>query len=105
MLNSISPYAFNWGPFTSDGYDPNENSVIHIFNFDLGSFEKLERIINFSVGRMNWAKYNLPINCMQKVVFDIRGQKVNDEIKKTIRLRIESQANTDSKYIDIEFFE
>jgi hypothetical protein len=105
MNYSIYPYDLDWGPFTLDGFHSSENTALHIFNFSFRGSEETDRIIRFSVGRINWASHNLPINCIQKVIFDIRGQKISDDLKKNIQLRIESQVNVESKYVTIQFYQ
>lgn len=59
---------------TPEGYDNVKNEIIHVFNFDISSTDKIEKCIIYVVGKVLWANKIIPKEVSQKIVFDLRGQ-------------------------------
>lgn len=70
----------DWGNVTPDGFNEGNNEAIFVYNVDLTSETNLLDTILFVSGRIIWNKNNLPENCSQQIVFDIRGQDLNDNV-------------------------
>lgn len=68
----------NWGNVTPDGFNEKNNEALFVYNVDLTSQTNMLDTILFVSGRIIWNRNDLPENCMQQIVFDIRGQKLND---------------------------
>lgn len=71
---SHNPYKLDWGNITPDGYNELLQEIVHVFNFDISSKDKIERCIIFSVGKIIWSDMHIPKYTQQKIVFDLRGQ-------------------------------
>jgi hypothetical protein len=88
MHNLVHPFTLDWGNFTADGYNADNNEALHIFNFEINNSIKIDRVSHFVVGRLVWGSINLPRNCFQKILFDIRGQNIQKDILDLLNLKI-----------------
>lgn len=68
------PYELDWGNVTPDGFDEKNQEIVHVFNFDISSKDKIDNCIIFSVGKIVWSHFHIPEGIKQKLVFDLRGQ-------------------------------
>lgn len=75
-LFSKDPYELDWGNITPEGFDQEKKEVIHIFNFDISSAEKVSKCSVFSVGKIIWVNKHIPKGTTQKVILDLRGQPI-----------------------------
>ena len=79
MLNSL-----NWGTVTPEFYSKEKNSAVHVFNHCLIDEASVDRTIKFAIGRIEWYKNFLPDGCAHEVVFDDRGQDIDDNVRNRI---------------------
>jgi len=75
-MYQTTAYDLDWGNFTPEGFSAKEGTVMHVFNFDISSDEKINRCIIFSTGRILWAQRQIPKGTKQKITFDLRGQPI-----------------------------
>jgi len=78
MSTKILPYSLDWGSFTTDGYNSDSNEALQVYNIRIQEGNKNQRIISFIAGRAAWGTFNLPTNCKQKIIIDVRGQLISD---------------------------
>jgi hypothetical protein len=104
-LLSHNPYKLDWGNVTPDGYYKIQDEIMHVFNFDISSKDKIDRCIVFSVGKIIWSDMHVPQFTKQKIIYDLRGQplvflerakKMTQDVSETVK-----KMNT-SIYITIE---
>lgn len=74
----------DWGAITPEFFNREKNSAVHIFNHGLLDEESIKRAVKFAVGRIEWYKNYLPHGCDHEVVFDDRGQDIDDSIRNRI---------------------
>lgn len=77
-------FELDWGTITPEFYNGQKNSVVHIFNHSLLGDDNINRSIKFAIGRIKWYSTYLPKGCSHEVVFDDRGQNINDGVRKQI---------------------
>jgi len=75
-LLSTNPYDLDWGTITPSAYNEKELEILHIFNFDISTKDKIDRVITFSIGKVLWTSKNVPQEAKQKIIFDLRGQPI-----------------------------
>lgn len=74
----------NWGAVTPEFFNREKNSAVHIFNHCLLGEENISRAIKFAIGRIKWYKDFLPQGCKHEVVFDDRGQDIDDSVRNKV---------------------
>ncbi|MCL6560078.1 MAG: hypothetical protein K6U74_15070 [Firmicutes bacterium] len=79
------PEDLDWGPVTIEFFSEEENTAVHVFNCDLMSPDNVERCKKFVLGKLKWYKHHLPQGCKQAVIFDDRGQNINDNVRDTLK--------------------
>ncbi len=77
-LHLESDMNLNWGTVTPEFYNEKKNSAVHIFNHCLEGEVNIIRSLKFAIGRIEWFNTCLPKKCSHEVVFDDRGQSIND---------------------------
>lgn len=95
-------FNLDWGPITPEGYDEENNQIIHVFNHNLEKKEYIQRSIIFIIGRIKFYKIHIPHGCSQKVVIDARGQTIIYSNLKSIKNKIIEILNDNIK---IEFLQ
>jgi len=78
----------DWGAVTPELFNREKNSVVHIFNHCLLDWGNINRAIKFAVGRIEWYKDFLPQDCKHEVVFDDRGQDIDDSVRDKMTERL-----------------
>lgn len=86
-------YKMKWGNITPELYSEQKKSCIHIFNHLLEGQANIDRCIRFAIGRLEWYKTVLPVDCKQEVIFDDRGQEITDSDREYVELRLKAFAN------------
>jgi len=76
--------SLDWGNVTPEFFNKEKNSAVHVFNHCLVDEESVERSIKFAIGRIEWYKEFLPDGCDHEVVFDDRGQDIDDSVRNKI---------------------
>ena len=84
-------YDLNWGTVTPEFYNKDTKTVVHVFNDCLIGDENINRSVKFAVGRIKWFSNYLSPEYRHEVIFDDRGQGIDDMTRNTI-------ANNLSKY-------
>lgn len=85
--------ASDWGSITPEFYNKEKKSVIHVFNHCLVGEENVSRAIRFAIGRIEWFKKYLSLDCNHEVAFDDRGQDIDDAIRNRIIKSLSNQAS------------
>ena len=91
------PYNLDWGPVTPDGYDRGKNEALWIVNFNLSTKEQIFRVTNLLIGEIVWAKLNLPDGCIERIILDVRGQRLVLEDLGVIKSAIEREVSEKSR--------
>lgn len=74
----------DWGSITPEFFNREKNSAVHIFNHCLLDEDNINRAIKFAIGRIEWYKNFLPQGCSHEVVFDDRGQDIDDSVRNKV---------------------
>ena len=96
-----TPSAFDWGTVTPEGVDRTDSMAILIHNFNLAETQSLGLAIAYSTGRVKWYSKQLPQGFRQKLVFDIRGQGLQDQLIE--RVQTDIAAELADHQFEIEF--
>lgn len=80
----MDAFKLDWGTITPEFYNREKNSAVHIFNHNLSGVENINRVIKFALGRIKWYSNNLPPGCSHEVVFDDRGQDIDNNVRKQL---------------------
>lgn len=83
--------GMDWGNITPEIYSEEKNCVIHIYNHSLSGTENISRTIRFAAGRIHWFKEYLSLECSHEIVFDDRGQDVDDRTRDMISKSLNKQ--------------
>jgi hypothetical protein len=94
-MSSLSKaYDLDWDKLTVEGYSEDRNEAVMVFNVDVTSEEKANRVIQYVVGRTIWGCHNFPPEANIVLSFDLRGQGISesrsDGLKQTIFKLIEN---------------
>jgi hypothetical protein len=81
-------YKLNWTPTSVESYDPNKNEAIIVFNFDIRSNVKIEKVLQFASGRIIMIYKNFPENVKISVTFDMRGQDIILSYARSIKSKL-----------------
>lgn len=84
MRDENNAFKFDWGTITPEFYNKEKNSVVHIFNHYLIGEENINRVIRFTIGRIEWYNNYFPQGCTHEVAFDDRGQGIDDCVRNRI---------------------
>lgn len=68
----------DWGQITPEGYNTQTKVVLHVFNHDLTSSEKIDRTVRFIVGRVNYYELHVPPGATHLIKIDARGQQISE---------------------------
>jgi len=105
MNNVRKAYDLDWDQLTVEGYSEARSEATMVFNFDITSEEKANRVIQYVVGRAVWGAHNLPPESNIVLSFDLRGQGIpessSDGIKQIILKLIENAGVNNSVSIKI----
>lgn len=82
----------DWGSITPELYSEEKESVVHIFNHCLEGEENVTRAIRFAIGRIEWINSYLLMECNHEVVFDDRGQDIDDCIRNSVVKSLSNKA-------------
>src|SRR5690349_21057711 len=91
-VRDMNPLDMTWTKATVDLINEKVNTAIHVMNHELGRDSALERTIQFSLGRMEWFRRQLPAGCTQGIWFDDRGQNLSAVARIRIRRALEPHA-------------
>ncbi|GEM_PF-2837107 len=80
----MEAFELDWGTITPEFYNREKNAAVHIFNHNLSGEENINRAIKFALGRIKWYSKYLPPGCSNEVVFDDRGQDIDDSVRKQL---------------------
>lgn len=83
----------DWGSITPEFYNEEKKSVVHVFNHCLVGEENVSRAIKFAIGRIEWFRNYLSIECSHEVAFDDRGQDIDDAIRDWIIKNLSNHAS------------
>jgi len=76
MLSQIKVYGLDWDEIIVEGYDEMLKEITMVFNCDISTLQKSQKVIKYVVGRTSWGYLNFPPNVAIRLSFDIRGQGV-----------------------------
>lgn len=79
------PMSLGWGPATIEVYRSDDQVGVHAFNHELATVSGRERSLRFARARLDWFRLQLPAGASQEVVFDDRGQDVEEAARAEIR--------------------
>lgn len=83
----------DWGSVTPELYNQEKKTVVHIFNHYLVGEENLSRAIRFAIGRIECFRTYLSVECSHEIVFDDRGQDIDDNVRSIIIKKLSKQAS------------
>lgn len=92
----------NWGAITPELADLSNNTFVYVYNHDMTSIAKIDRTIRFILGRVFFYDKQLPKDSSHKLVLDVRGQNIGEEICHMITQEINQKYNQ-SNSLEIEF--
>lgn len=97
-------YEMDWGITTVDGFNKEENTAIHVFNFLLKSEQNRLLAIKFICGKIVWCNIQLPKNCFQLIRVDARGQYLTINVIRKFKEKLKEEITSKSENIrfDIE---
>lgn len=90
-MNKITD--LDWGSVTPEFYNKGKNIVMHTFNHCLLGEENISRVIRFAIGRIEWINNYLSLQYSHEVVFDDRGQDIDDTIRNIITKNLSKYAS------------
>ena len=77
--------SLDWGPATIEVSRSADQVGVHAFNHELGTTGGRGRALRFARARLEWFRRQLPPGTSQEVVFDDRGQEVDDQARAEVR--------------------
>jgi hypothetical protein len=86
--------TYDWGTVTPEFYNDEQKIVVHVFNHFLEGQVNAERSIRFAYGRIQWFKNHVPHGSIHEILFDDRGQKIDDLTRNQIVSRLEPVAQS-----------
>ena len=90
-----SPLAMDWGKITPDGFDSATKTALHIFSMNLSTPVLRELCMTFVLGKLRWYHKHLPAEVQQRVIFDVRGQKLSESVTDSIQSILSDVASFD----------
>lgn len=81
QLNFLSDEMneLDWGVATPEGYDFAKKEALHVLNVKLIGDINRNRVIKFICARILYFARHLPSGSSQRVVFDLRGQRIGNK--------------------------
>ncbi|MFN8396986.1 MAG: hypothetical protein U0176_20335 [Bacteroidia bacterium] len=98
---SMNPLTLDWGKITPDGYDTASKTALHIFSMNLSTPVLRELCMTFVLGKLRWYHKHLPAEVQQRVIFDVRGQKLSESVTESIQSILRDVASFDNKPIKV----
>ena len=83
----------DWGSITPEFYNGDKKIIVHIFNHNLVGEENLSRAIRFSIGRIEWFGKMFFPDFVHEIVFDDRGQNIDENVRGIILKNLSKQAS------------
>jgi hypothetical protein len=105
VIENIAAYQSDWPPITVEGYSEAKNKVIMVFNFDVTTKNKVQKVTQYVVGRAVWCSMNIPAKVEMVLSFDFRGQNIPAITTQTLRDDLMTLLNKSgiSNQISIDF--
>ena len=89
----MNPLDLEWGTATPELTAPDASCAVHVINHALPNDAQLKRNLAFIRGRVAFFERHLPRGCMQRIIFDDRGQNIAPNIRESFREAIAAIAS------------
>jgi len=91
------------GIATPEGYDEAKREALHVLNVNLIGDVNRNRVLKFACARVLHFHKHLPQGSSQRILFDLRGQRVSDKNLKLVRETIKQESVEHGIHVTIEF--
>ena len=81
----MDPMSLEWGNASSEFFNEEKKTAVHVFKHDLTTPERLDRALRFARARLEYLKKKLPDGSIQEIWYDDRGQQIPDDLRKKLR--------------------
>jgi hypothetical protein len=87
----MDPLSLDWGAASSEFFNEEQRSAVHILQHDLGSPDKAARSARFALARVAWFAKKLGCSS-QEVWFDDRGQTLDPAVRARLKEALAGKA-------------